>query len=147
MAETSSCSSSNLSSVILSLLDNYFEQDCIAIDTSNDIEHVEPLPLCVMVSGMHASVGKSTICLGILASLLSHGVPASDLAYIKPVRGILRVFKQFLHSSLLLHFSSTLFSPFTVLYLGYCRMCSELLTSIGNSMRGDAECNLLLPSK
>lgn len=39
----------------------------------------------LFVSGDRSNVGKSTMCLGILSSLLRLGVKASDLAYIKPV--------------------------------------------------------------
>jgi dethiobiotin synthetase len=39
----------------------------------------------VYVSGEKSSVGKSTVCLAILASLIERGVPPEFLAYIKPV--------------------------------------------------------------
>ena len=39
----------------------------------------------LFVSGDRSSVGKTTTCLGLLASLVESGVPASSLAYIKPV--------------------------------------------------------------
>ncbi len=39
----------------------------------------------LFVSGDRASVGKSTCCLGLLASLVYAGVCVTDLAYIKPV--------------------------------------------------------------
>jgi dethiobiotin synthetase len=42
-------------------------------------------PLKIFVSGERSSVGKSTICLAILAALIERGIPPEDLAYIKPV--------------------------------------------------------------
>ena len=39
----------------------------------------------LFVSGDKSSVGKSSTCLGLLASLVNLGVPPSSLAYIKPV--------------------------------------------------------------
>jgi hypothetical protein len=39
----------------------------------------------LFVSGDRSSVGKTTTCLGLLASLVESGVPPSSLAYIKPV--------------------------------------------------------------
>jgi dethiobiotin synthetase len=40
--------------------------------------------LRIFVAGDRSSVGKSSVCLGILGSLLNSGYSASDLAYIKP---------------------------------------------------------------
>lgn len=49
-----------------------------------------PLPassagMSLFVSGDRSSVGKSTCCLALLITLIRAGVPAGDLAYIKPV--------------------------------------------------------------
>jgi len=41
--------------------------------------------ITLFVSGDRSSVGKSTCCLALLISLIRAGVPAGDLAYIKPV--------------------------------------------------------------
>jgi len=45
----------------------------------------ESTPLRLFVSGDKSQVGKSTICLGILGSLLKIGYLPNELAYIKPV--------------------------------------------------------------
>ena len=45
----------------------------------------ELAPVRLFVSGDRSSVGKSTFCLFLLASLLEMGFDASELAYIKPV--------------------------------------------------------------
>ena len=39
----------------------------------------------IHVLGTSSGVGKSSLCLGLLAWLLKHGVPAEELAYIKPM--------------------------------------------------------------
>ena len=41
-------------------------------------------PLYLFVAGDRSKVGKSSVCLGLLGSLLRHGFTPSDLAYIKP---------------------------------------------------------------
>ena len=41
-------------------------------------------PLIFMVSGSSSQVGKSSVCLGILGSLLKRGIPKDKIAYIKP---------------------------------------------------------------
>eukprot|EP01038_Epipyxis_sp_PR26KG_P007334 gene7334-9997_t len=45
----------------------------------------EKKPLILFIAGDKSSVGKSSICLGILGKLLSMGVNASQLGYIKPI--------------------------------------------------------------
>ena len=42
-------------------------------------------PLQVFISGDKSNVGKSSVCLSILASLLCEGISPNDIAYIKPV--------------------------------------------------------------
>jgi dethiobiotin synthetase len=42
-------------------------------------------PLKLFVSGDKANVGKTSICLSILAALIEQGIPPSSIAYIKPV--------------------------------------------------------------
>lgn len=41
-------------------------------------------PVQLFISGDRAQVGKSTVCLGVLGTLLQSGYQASDIAYIKP---------------------------------------------------------------
>lgn len=41
-------------------------------------------PTLLFIGGERKQVGKSTACLGILASLLADGYPPAALAYIKP---------------------------------------------------------------
>eukprot|EP01094_Clydonella_sp_ATCC50884_P009356 TRINITY_DN18881_c0_g1_i1.p1 TRINITY_DN18881_c0_g1~~TRINITY_DN18881_c0_g1_i1.p1 ORF type:complete len:311 (+),score=56.98 TRINITY_DN18881_c0_g1_i1:13-945(+) len=45
----------------------------------------------LMVAGDKASVGKSSVCIGLLHSLVKAGLPASDIAYIKPATQCMRV--------------------------------------------------------
>ncbi|RLN53872.1 hypothetical protein BBJ28_00008002 [Nothophytophthora sp. Chile5] len=53
--------------------------------TTESADHTsEGAPLRMFVSGDRAQVGKSTVCLGLVGSLLRSGYAASDIAYIKP---------------------------------------------------------------
>uniref|UniRef100_A0AAV1TD40 Uncharacterized protein n=1 Tax=Peronospora matthiolae TaxID=2874970 RepID=A0AAV1TD40_9STRA len=50
-----------------------------AFDVTSDVP-----PLRLFISGDRAQVGKSTVCLGLLGTLLQSGYAAKDVAYIKP---------------------------------------------------------------
>uniref|UniRef100_K3WKW7 DRTGG domain-containing protein n=1 Tax=Globisporangium ultimum (strain ATCC 200006 / CBS 805.95 / DAOM BR144) TaxID=431595 RepID=K3WKW7_GLOUD len=41
-------------------------------------------PIRIFVSGDRSQVGKSTVCLGLVGSLLRHGFAPSEIGYIKP---------------------------------------------------------------
>lgn len=55
------------------------------VTISLECAHANGNTLRLFVSGDRSSVGKSTVCLGILTALLREGVPATQLRYIKPV--------------------------------------------------------------
>lgn len=50
-----------------------------------DQDNVDDSPLVAFIAGDKSQVGKSSVCLGLLASLVRAGVNPSSLAYIKPV--------------------------------------------------------------
>ena len=45
---------------------------------------IETAPLVLFMSGSASQVGKSSVCLALLATLQNYGYPSNDLAYIKP---------------------------------------------------------------
>jgi dethiobiotin synthetase len=56
----------------------------IGLDIGSDSDSGSNSALRIFVAGDRSSVGKSSVCLGILGSLLNSGYSASELAYIKP---------------------------------------------------------------
>jgi dethiobiotin synthetase len=56
----------------------------VAVDTPAGGMEASPSPLSIFVAGDHSQVGKSSVCLALLASLLRRGFAPHELAYIKP---------------------------------------------------------------
>mmetsp|Transcript_13307 Transcript_13307/g.20263 ORF Transcript_13307/g.20263 Transcript_13307/m.20263 type:complete len:480 (-) Transcript_13307:157-1596(-) len=70
-------------SLILGVADTGKKRKISSPNSEKKSEHTE-CALRIFVAGDRANVGKTSICLGLLGTLLRNGYKASDLAYIKP---------------------------------------------------------------
>jgi AAA domain len=82
----------SMQSLLVSLDNNHHDSHPWDLDHPVNVKTQQPQPrpaqqqaLRIFVAGDRSSVGKSSVCLGLLGSLLHHyKYPASSLAYIKP---------------------------------------------------------------
>jgi dethiobiotin synthetase len=61
-----------------------YGMECSVPPIPDDIKHNPNSGIRLFVAGDRMSVGKTTVCLGILGNLVAQGYPCESLAYIKP---------------------------------------------------------------
>lgn len=69
----------DICSLISTQIDQFAQEHNIGIDFSHSSDTIR-----IFIAGDRSSVGKSSVCLGILGNLLEQGYKPEDLAYIKP---------------------------------------------------------------